>query len=288
MRIVEKRGGKYYNYADCNGSDETPAKGPNQLLKTESFWRLSTKREKKDEMKKISFALTAFCLLTVLASAQTVKTPFCGHCLHEWSTTGANKNVWTIGTAEVDSQDPRGLVVQPAKKGSVPCMVNAAPADWSKEPRQGVDIFTKEKYGDCTVKLEFMLPKGSNSGVYLMGEYEVQVADSFGKEADKLGQGDMGAIYSAAAPKTNACKEPGTWQAYEIEFVAPKFDANGKKIQNAIFKKVVLNGTVVQENVEVEGPTGGGITMKEAATGPLMLQGNHGAVAFRNIEVIVP
>lgn len=239
-------------------------------------------------MKNVCLALTVFLSLTVLVLAQTVKNPFCGHCLHEWSTNGNSKNVWMIGTAEIDSKDPRALTVQKAKKDDIPCMINAAPADWTKEPRQGVDIYTKEKYGDCTVKLEFLLPKGSNSGVYLMGEYEVQVADSFGKKDDELGQGDMGAIYSAAAPKINACKEPGTWQTYEIEFIAPKFDSEGKKIKNAMFTKVVLNGKVVQENVEVEGPTGGGVTMKEAATGPLMLQGNHGAVAYRNIEVIIP
>jgi hypothetical protein len=98
----------------------------------------------------------------------------------------------------------------------------------------------------------------------------------------------MGAIYSAAAPKLNACGVPGTWQSYEIEFVAPKFDASGNKTANGIFKKIILNGVVVQENVEVKAPTGGGVTMKEAATGPLMLQGNHGPVAFRNIEIIVP
>lgn len=243
-------------------------------------------------MRRICLVLTVMLVFFVAAStrttAQTIKKPFCGHCLHEWNTNGSWKNVWTIGITEVDPANANGLVVKKTGKNDVPCMVNATPADWTKEPRQGVDIYTKEKYGDCTVKLEFMIPKGSNSGVYLMGEYEVQVNDSFGKPDGELAQTDMGAIYSAAAPSTNACKEPGTWQSYEIEFVAPKFDANGKKTQNALFKKVVLNGKVVQENVEVKGPTGGGVTMKEAPTGPLMLQGNHGPVAFRNIEVIVP
>lgn len=241
-------------------------------------------------MKKVSLLLAVAFLLTAVATAQAeTKRPFCGHCLHEWDTVKSDqKNVWTIGTAGVSRNDPSQLVASKGRKNDVPCMVNAVPGDWRKKPRQGVDIYTKEKYGDCTVKLEFMIPKGSNSGVYLMGEYEVQVNDSFGKKNEELNQGDMGAIYSAAAPKVNACKEPGTWQRYEIEFVAPKFDAEGRKTANAMFKRVVLNGVLVHENVEVEKPTGGGVTMKEAATGPLMFQGNHGGVAFRNIEVIVP
>ena len=168
------------------------------------------------------------------------------------------------------------------------CLINLVDADWNQaNPRKGVDIYTVEKFGDCTVKLEFLITKKSNSGVYLMGEYEVQISDSFGKPNDKLGQGDMGAIYSAAVPSTNASREAGTWQKFEIEFVAPKFDTEGNKTANGLFKKVVLNGKVVQKNVEVEKPTGGGLTMKEAPTGPLMLQGNHGPIAFRNIEIFV-
>ena len=176
----------------------------------------------------------------------------------------------------------------PAFRNIIPVLANEVAVDWNKDPRKGVDLYTEEKFGDCTVKLEFLITKGSNSGVYLMGEYEVQVADSFGKPNDRLGQGDMGAIHSATAPSQNACGEPGTWQSYEIVFVAPKFDADGNKTANAVFKKITLNGIVVQENVEVKGSTGGGITGKESATGPLMLQGNHGPVAFRNIKIIVP
>jgi len=118
-----------------------------------------------------------------------------------------------------------------------------------------------------------------------MGEYEVQVLDSFGKE--KLGGGDMGAIYGAAPPRTNACKKPGEWQKYVIEFQAPAFDAAGKKTANAKFISVKLNGETLHENVEMKGPTPAGVTGKEAATGPIMFQGDHGPVAFRNI-VITP
>ncbi len=230
--------------------------------------------------------LLLFVLGTALSAHEPLPNkPFSGCCLAGWKLVNSKaENCWKVG--KLTATDTT-MELAPLKEGETGCMVNYIEGDWHKaNPRKGVDIFTAQKYGDCTVKLEFLITKGSNSGVYLMGEYEVQVADSFEKPDDKLGQGDMGAIYSAAKPSTNACNAPGTWQTYEIEFVAPKFDAAGNKTANAVFKKIVLNGKVVQENVEVEKSTGGGITGKEAATGPLMLQGNHGPVAYRNIEVI--
>jgi hypothetical protein len=130
-----------------------------------------------------------------------------------------------------------------------------------------------------------MVPQGSNSGIYVMGEYEVQILDSFGKE--QVGAGDIGGLYGAAAPRLNAAKAPGEWQKFVIEFQAPKFDGD-KKIANAKFKKVTLNGQVIHEDVEMQGPTPSGVTGKEAATGPLMFQGDHGPVAFRNIEIRLP
>jgi hypothetical protein len=242
-------------------------------------------------MKKFVCSLVMVCVLTVSASAQSkVVRPFNGKNLDGWTPANTNaENVWKVGTVTLDPNNASSLVLAETKKGESPALANTVPGNWGQlNPRPGVDIYTNEKFGDCTVKIELFLTKGSNSGVYLMGEYEVQVSDSFGKPDDKLGQGDMGAIYSATSPKTNASTEPGTWQKYVIEFVAPKFDADGNKTENAVFKKITLNSKVVQENVEVKAPTGGGITMKEAATGPLMLQGNHGPVAFRNIEVILP
>ena len=146
----------------------------------------------------------------------------------------------------------------------------------------GVDLHTKELFGSGLYELEFMIPKGSNSGVYLLGEYEVQILDSFGKE--KVGPGDVGGLYGAAAPRVNAARKPGEWQTLAIEFEAPKFDGE-KKVANARFVKVTLNGQVIHENVEMKGPTPGGLTGKEAPTGPLLFQGDHGPVAFRNIKV---
>jgi hypothetical protein len=116
-----------------------------------------------------------------------------------------------------------------------------------------------------------------------MGEYEVQVLDSYGRE--KLTQGDMGAIYSAAPPLVNAAKAPGQWQRYHIRYRAPRFDADGKKVANALVEKILLNDVLIQENVEIKGPTGGSLRNREAAQGPLLFQGDHGPVAFRNIRV---
>ena len=96
----------------------------------------------------------------------------------------------------------------------------------------------------------------------------------------------MGAIYGAAPPTKPAYKKPGEWSAYEIHFQAPRFDAQGKKTANAKFLKVILNGAVIHENVEMKGPTPGGVDRKEKPEGPIMFQGDHGPVAYRNIQVL--
>ena len=159
--------------------------------------------------------------------------------------------------------------------------VQAGSGELINSEAHSVDIISEQKFGDCTVNLEVMVPKGSNSGIYLMGNYEVQVLDSWGRE--KPGPGDMGGLYGASAPRVNACKAPGEWQQYVIEFKAPRFQ-DGKKVANAVFKKVTLNGQVIHEDVEMKGVTGGAISA-EQATGPLMFQGDHGPVAFRNIKI---
>jgi len=128
-----------------------------------------------------------------------------------------------------------------------------------------------------------MVPQGSNSGIYVMGEYEIQVLDSYGRQ--KMGSGDMGAIYGGFAPPVNASKKPGEWQQYVIEWRAPKFDAGSKKVKNAEFVKVELNGQVLHKNLVMPDKTPGGVTGSEVPEGPLMFQGNHGPVAYRNIVV---
>ena len=207
---------------------------------------------------------------------------FNGKDLNNWLAKGAkdnkDKGKWVVGTAAMSSDDPKQLVCKAGGRA----MINLAGSHG-----QSLDIYSKEKFGDCRIELEVMVPKGSNSGIYVMGEYEIQVLDSWGKK--EMRGGDMGAVYGAAPPRVNACKKPGEWQKYVIEFRAPKFDASGRKIAgsagNAELVRVELNGQVLHENLKLRGPTGGALTGTESATGPLMFQGNHGPVAYRNIKV---
>jgi hypothetical protein len=203
-------------------------------------------------------------------------TPFNGTDLKGWKLRNEKNNHWVVGFAALDEKEPRQLMLLPERKQARE-LINDL-----KKGEHGTDIYTDEKFGDCVVELELMIPKGSNSGIYLMGEYEVQVLDSYGKE--KVGPGDMGGIYNTAAPKKNACKKPGEWQKFVIDFQAPRF-ADGKKTSNALFRKVTLNGEVIHEMVEAPKPTGSELSAKEVATGPLMIQGDHGPVAVRNLKI---
>ena len=157
-------------------------------------------------------------------------------------------------------------------------------------------LFTTWEHGDLEMELEVMMPRGSNSGIYLQGRYEVQLFDSWGVERPRYS--DVGGIYQrwddrrpagregfeGIAPRLNAARAPGLWQHLAIRFEAPRFDAAGRKVSDARFVRVVLNGVVVQENVAVTGPTREAAFTDEQAAGPLMIQGDHGPVAFRNIR----
>lgn len=190
-----------------------------------------------------------------------------------------------VGGVELDPQNPKRLTPKPGAG----IMING-PRDATR------DLLSKEKFGDIELHLEFFIPKGSNSGVKVHGHYEIQIADSWGKKEPTAG--DCGGIYPRAElqpkyhhidkgfpPRTNACRPPGEWQSLDIVFTAPRFDAAGKKTTHAKFVKVVLNGKVIHENVEVPYPTGHAWHNPEVATGPLLLQSDHGFVAFRNIRL---
>lgn len=148
---------------------------------------------------------------------------------------------------------------------------------------RGVDLLSEIEHGDCRLHIEFNVPKGSNSGIYFQGQYEVQILDSHGTKDKDLKYGDCGGIYNTAPPRTNASRPPGEWQTFDITFRAPRFDAAGKKTANARFLKVVHNGKIIHEDVEVKGPTTASLGGAERPLGPLMIQGDHGPVALRNI-----
>ena len=158
------------------------------------------------------------------------------------------------------------------------------------------NLFFDWEHGDIELELEYLMPKGSNSGIYLQGRYEIQMFDSWGVVRPTFS--DAGGIYQrwnpdrpddqrgfeGHAPLMNVSRAPGLWQRFQIRFQAPRFDGNGNKIANAKMVKVVHNGVVIHENVELTGPTRAAAFSDEAAMGPLMIQGDHGPVAVRNIR----
>jgi hypothetical protein len=158
-------------------------------------------------------------------------------------------------------------------------------------------LFTTDEYGDVALSMEFMIPKGSNAGIYFMGRYEIQILDSYGKS--EVTYGDLGGIYQrwrqeadgkargyeGVAPSVNAAKAPGEWQKIDAVFRAPRFDVAGNKVENAHFESVYVNGKLVQEDVSVTGPTRAAPLRGEAATGPISIQGDHGPIAIRSFVV---
>jgi hypothetical protein len=148
---------------------------------------------------------------------------------------------------------------------------------------RAANLVTDGAFGSFELYLEFMLAKGSNSGVYLHGLYEIQIFDSYGFNGP-LTPGDCGGVYErdnggGSAPIRNASKPPGEWQSLRIWFQA----ANDGKRPRVL--RVLLNETLVQENVELPGPTVSHMKIAEGPRGPIMLQGDHGPVAYRNIYV---
>lgn len=135
----------------------------------------------------------------------------------------------------------------------------------------GGNLVTKQKFTDFKLHVEFRYPAGSNSGVYLRGRYEAQIVDSYGVEPDSH---FLGGIYGFIDPSVNASKKAGQWQTYDITLL-------GRMVT------VDLNGVNVICNREIPGITGGALNSNEAEPGPIMLQGDHGRVEFRNI-VLTP
>jgi hypothetical protein len=152
------------------------------------------------------------------------------------------------------------------------------------------------EHGDLQLEFEFMMPKESNSGIYLQGRYEIQLLDSWGTRRPSFS--DVGGIYQrwnpdrpqgqqgyqGHAPRMNVARAPGLWQKLQIQFQAPRFDEQGHKTANARMVEVKLNGVVIHQNVELTGPTRGSIFPDERPMGSLMLQGDHGPIAIRNIR----
>ena len=202
------------------------------------------------------------------------------HSYFYWRGRNDASHDWArVGSVVLNPEDPKQFVSKPGSG-----VFYNGPSGFT------ADLYLEWPHGDCELHLEFVVPEGSNSGVYLMGRYEIQILDSW--EATELTFGSCGGIYAryidgktvgGKPPRVNASRPPGEWQSYDIIFHAPRFDADGNKVANAVFVKVVWNGQVIHENVEVDGPTRGALFETESARGPLMIQGDHGPVAYRNM-----
>jgi hypothetical protein len=146
----------------------------------------------------------------------------------------------------------------------------------------GPDIMTHRVFaGPYRLHVEFRVPPGGNSGVYLQGLYEVQILDSRGAPLDIRG---CGAIYGVAAPRVNASKAPGVWQSFDIELYPPEY-LNGRKLRHARIT-VSHNGVKVQDATEVERSTDQALPCDPAVPGPILLQGHGDPVQFRNIWLL--
>ncbi len=133
------------------------------------------------------------------------------------------------------------------------------------------NLRTTETFEDFNLKVEVNIPAGSNGGIYLRGNYEVQVVDSYGKELDPH---NMGALYSRITPLVAAEKPAGEWQEMDI----------------TLYKRhltVKLNGKTLIDNQAVKGVTGGALTSDDFSPGPIYLQGDHGEISYRKL-VLTP
>jgi len=135
--------------------------------------------------------------------------------------------------------------------------------------KEANNIYTRQKFNDFKVEVEFNVDRKSNSGVYLRGRYEIQVLDGYGRPLDVHSQG---ALYGFIVPTVNADKPAGEWQTYQITLMANRVT-------------VILNGTKIIDNGEVPGITGGALDANEKDAGPIMLQGDHGRVQFRKVRL---
>ncbi|MFD0797987.1 DUF1080 domain-containing protein [Maribacter chungangensis] len=135
--------------------------------------------------------------------------------------------------------------------------------------KSGANLISEEKFTDFKLHAEFRYPEGSNSGLYLRGRYEVQIADNKGSEASDI---LFGGIYGLLTPNQMAAKSAGQWQTYDITLI-------GRKVT------IVANGKTIISEQNIAGMTGGALDNDEAAPGPIMIQGDHGPVEFRKLEI---
>ncbi|MEW4571401.1 DUF1080 domain-containing protein [Tautonia sp. JC769] len=190
-----------------------------------------------------------------------------------------------VGSAAINEDDPKHLRAEPGSG----VLINDPPG-------RTRNLETVREFGDVEIEIEYMMAEDSNAGVKFQGLYEIQMYDSYGKEIDARGNGG---VYPRAEllpryrhidegfpPKVNASRPAGEWQVLRATFRAPRFDDSGKKTAHALLERAELNGQVIHEQLEIPYPTGHAWRTKaEKPLGPILLQGDHGPVAFRAVRI---
>lgn len=232
-------------------------------------------------------ALWTACWQTTPAAAQITGLPATPVPLDDLSGFRPAAENWTVaGGVLADRHVAHAVAVRPGTG----VLVNR-PTEAARDP-----LFTTWEHGDLELELDFMMPKGSNAGLYLQGRYEVQLFDSWGVTRPRYS--DVGGLYErwdarrpegqqgyeGHPPRLNAARAPGLWQHLRVVFQAPRFDDQGRKTAHARFVTVELNGVPIHQNVDVTGPTRAAAFTDEQPWGPLMIQGDHGPVALRDIR----
>jgi len=251
-------------------------------------------------MRKLLFVFLSGALLLVLA------TPACPQADTKWKIHDRSRPLPPVidpGTASTPDAPGRApsdaIILFDGKDLSKWAHEDGSAAKWKVAngyaevaPKSGY-IYTRQAFGDCQLHVEFAEPqpaKGAdqqrgNSGVFLMGLYEIQVLDSY--ENKTYADGQAAAVYGQYPPLVNAARPPGQWQSYDIVFHGPRFDASGKLLRPARVT-VFHNGVLVQDNVEIRGRTAiGDIPTYEPGPdkAPLALQDHGDPVRFRNIWI---
>ncbi len=222
---------------------------------------------------------------------------------YPWDVHDMDRPVPPVVTASVDNSRPPAnaiILFDGTNASQWQSCKNGGPVQWTVEngylqvkPKSG-NIQTKTGFGDCQLHIEWATPlqvegegqHRGNSGVFLMGLYEVQVLDSYRNRT--YADGQAGAIYGQKPPLFNVCRKPGQWQTYDIVFRRPRFDKNGKLTEKARMT-VIQNGVVVQNNAILEGPT---VHKKRPKYKyhpdrlPIMLQDHSDLVRYKNIWLI--
>lgn len=174
---------------------------------------------------------------------------------------------WGKPISLFNGSDLTGWKVRDARKADTWRVVDAV---MENTPR-GTDIITEQKFTDFKLHVEFKMVEKGNSGVYLRGRYEVQIEDNFGQEPESH---RIGGVYGFITPASNPAKKAGEWQSFDITLI-------GRRVT------VLLNDKTIIDNAEIPGITGGALDSNEGEPGPILLQGDHEKIYYRNI-VITP